>query len=304
MKISNKYWRIARRLQTQQLQKNSKPGQTITDHELFELDIGKRGSSLFLGFYSNEGIRLALEKYGVYEDLKHAGYSDIITEVETNDPYKHRLAFYHQTKSQKNLVIDLVLRKHYVKVNMPFPSKINGKTYQSLAIDWLCMQNIKGKFSEEYPRLPGQKYPGLGMSSKVVELLMIICWRLGLSSIVNIPEHYHNAYFYSRIFFYLNPDIEAQFNALKNAFKNQPLYKISWGIDWGCVIDINSETPFKWFISTQLIPIEKELKELMSSKKYREYVNNKSKEFRFAFDEDKYKRLSAQISEDFMEKTI
>jgi hypothetical protein len=304
MKISSKYWKIAKRLQTQQLQKISAEQFKFSEKDLFQLDIGRRGSSFFLGFYSEEGIRLALNKYGVYEDLKRLGFTDIITEIHTEDPYKHRIAFYFQKKQQQNLLVDLVLRKHHIRIKMPFASPHNEKSYLGLKIDWLNLQNIRASFTDQRPRLPGQKFPGLGMSSKVVELLMIICWRLNLSAIVNIPEHYHNAYLYSRIFYYIDPEVEAMFCALKSAFKKYPLDKISWGIDWGCVTDLASGSPLNWFISQQIIPLNKELQEIFSGKKYKEYITERAKEYNFEFDEAKYKNFKQQISQDMMEKTI
>jgi hypothetical protein len=304
MRISNKYWKIAKRLQTQQLQRISTEQPKISEKDLFQLDIGRRGGSFFLGFYSEEGIQLALTKYGIYDDLRGLGFTDILTEIDTDDPYKHRITFYYQKKQQQNLLVDLVVRKYHVRLKMPFESPHNGKSYLGLKIDWLNLQNIRASFTEERPRLPGQKFPGLGMSLKVVELLMIICWRLNLSAIVNIPEHYHNAYLYSRIFYYIEPEVEALFCALKSAFKKYPLHKISWGIDWECVIDLETGVPLNWITSEQIIPINKELKEVFSSKKYKDYITERAKGYRFEFDEEKYHTLKQQISQNMMEKTI
>ena len=86
IKIRNKYWRIARRLQTEQLQRSRPEKYDFSEKDLFQLDIGKRGSSFFLGFYSEEGIKLALNKYGVYQLLAGRGFSDIYTEVDISDP--------------------------------------------------------------------------------------------------------------------------------------------------------------------------------------------------------------------------
>jgi len=304
MIISDKYWRIARSLYKKRIKQSSFGNLDLSDTDLFNLDIGKRGGEFFLGFFSKEGVKLALEKYGLYAELRNRGFNNVITNVDTTDPFKHKILIFNEKKSQANLLMELVLRKSFFKLDLPYANKHNGKCFQCLTIDWLSMQNPKGEFTPRRPRLPGQKYPGLGMSAKVVELLMIVCWRLGLAAIVNIPEHYHNAYLYSKIFYYLNPDIEAQFCALKQTCKNYPLHKISWGIDWGCITDLNSSLPLKWFVSIQIIPLEKELKEIIFSKKYKNYVKNKSKEFRFEFDENKYNRIREEISEDFMEKTI
>ena len=75
--LRSKYWWIAKRLQNEQLQRTQSEKYEFSDRDLFELDIGKRGSSFFLGFYSEEGLKLALNKYGVYDLLKKTSYASV-----------------------------------------------------------------------------------------------------------------------------------------------------------------------------------------------------------------------------------
>ena len=95
---------------------------------------------------------------------------------------------------------------------MPFDTEYNGKSYETIAIEWMSLQNPYGEFTKDRPQLPGQQKPGLGVASKAVELLIIMAWRLNLSGLLNTPDHYHNAYLYSRIFYYLNPLLFAIFD--------------------------------------------------------------------------------------------
>lgn len=304
MKYYTKYWRIARRINTEQLHKGRFSQLDFSESDLFHLDIGKRGTALFLGYYSKEGIDLAFHKYGVYKKLSKKGFKNVITDLDTRDAFKHKIALYHEKKHRDNLVIELVVRKTYCKVEMPWKCELNGKFYPALAIDWLLIQNIFGDFTKQRPRLPGQKYPGLGFSHIVLELLLIICWRLNLSGLINVPEHYHNAYLYSKAFYYFDPDEQARFQALKKTFKNYPLDKISWGIDWGCVIDLNCNAPFTWIAKEQIIPLEKELKRLFQSKIYKEYVLQNEGNYKFAFDDKKYIEYRNRVSVKKMEKCI
>ncbi len=304
IRFRSKYWWIARRLQTEQLQRKSSDDYDFTDRDLFELDIGKRGGSFFLGFYSEEGIKLALTKYGVYELLNKKGFENIYTEVDTSDPYKHRVALYQQSKKKENLIIELVVRKYFFTPNLPFESDINDKNYTGLAIDWLLIQDTSAKFTIERPRLPGQIYPGLGLSSVVLELLLIICWRLDLAGIINVPNHYHNAFLYSKIFYYLNPLAQAKFMALKKTFKQYPLQKISWGIEWGCVTDLSENKPFEWFVNHQIVPVHKDLHKVYKSWKYKYRVYNEIKKYEFAFDEQKYLECKKQFKGKNPEKCI
>lgn len=304
MRLYNKYRWIANRLQTSQLQKLDNEKLDFSEQDLYHLDIGKRGNTLFLGFYSEEGIKLALEKYGVYKKLQKKGFKNIVTIVDTTDLYKHKLVFYNEKKHKDNLLVELVLRKEFFTLNMPFSCNQNGLSFEGLAIDWLLMQNPYGKFTKKKQPLPGQRFPGLGLSEVVVELLMIVCWRLNLKALINIPDHYHNALFYSKIFYYLDPNIQSQFLALMKAYKTYPLYKISWGIEWGCFVDLREEKEFKWLVGPQIVPFNNDLKEIFSSEKYRDYVHDKMNLFKFKFEEKKYIECRDRVQKETMEKCI
>ncbi len=80
--------------------------------------------------------------------------------------------------------------------------------------------------------------------------------------------------------------------------------KLSWGIDWGCVKDLNKNETFTWMVSEQLVPVDERIKKLFTGKKYKKYVNEKMKEFNFSFDEAKYQKIKKKITVTSMEKII
>jgi hypothetical protein len=304
MKLSKKYFWIANRLQTEKLQALDDLHINLSERDLYNLNIGNRGDSLFLGYYSEGGIKLALSKYGALKKLSKKGFKNVIMNIDTSDPYRHRLVFYDGDKKHDKMIVELVVRKNYFPINMPFQSELEGKSYLGLVIDWLCVQDIYAEFSEKKPQLPGQHYPGLGLSSIIVELLMIVCWRLNLAALINVPEHYHNAFWYSKIFVYIDPDIQAKFMALKAKFKRYPIDKISWGIEGGCLIDCNTNKPLEWKISQQILPLDKELKSVFLGKEYNHYVKQKMKEYNFTFDEERYGYYRKNLTKENMEKCI
>ena len=120
MNIPKNYWHIAKRLNSVQLQKQSNDDHIIAETDLFNINIGRRGHNFFLGYYSMEGIKLAFEKYDVLKKLEEKGFTDLVYELDTNDPYVHRLLIFNKKKSKKNMLIELVLKKYNVVIEMPF----------------------------------------------------------------------------------------------------------------------------------------------------------------------------------------
>jgi len=284
----NKYWWIAKKLRTNRLQKKSKSELSFSESDLFKTDIGQRGGGYFLGYYSEEGILEALKEYGIYKLLNQNGFTNIFTQVDTSDVYKHKISIYFEQKDLDHLLMEVVLRKEFITISMPFETSLQNKKIETLKIDWLSMQNPLKEFSTDRPQLPGQKYPGLGFSHVAIKLLMIMNWRLDLSGLINIPEHYHNACFYSKIFLYINPDTQAKFLALHKQFKRYQLDKLTWGMEWGCFHDLLNDKPFEWIVEKQIVPLDTDLKEKMFGKEYKRYVKERQKIYKFSFDEEKY----------------
>ncbi|NOX89303.1 MAG: hypothetical protein GXO77_09765 [Calditrichaeota bacterium] len=294
-KIPKRYWRIAKRLTIAELQESNTSDAFFSEKDLFEVNIARRSEGLFLGFYSKKGIQTAFERYGIIKQLKERGFNDLIFEIDTSDPYIHRLIIYDGKADSSRLLIEVVLRKKVIEIQMPFSNRLNGKMFESLAIEWLCMQNPNKSFSDEKPRLPGQKHPGLGMASKAVEILIITAWRLHLAGLLNTPDHFHNAYLYSRIFYYLNPENQARFMALCRDLKDYSPDMISWAVEWGVVIDEIQNRPMEWIIGEQIVPLHSDLKELFESADYQNWVKEKSRLFKFRLDIDKFKNMRAKL---------
>jgi hypothetical protein len=290
MKVPKSYWIIARRLTTAQLQKTDPERNSIDEADLFNINIGRRGHGFFLGYYSSEGLKLALEKYGLIEILSNKGFKNIIFILDTNDPYVHRLSLYDESQRPENLLIELVLKKQTITIDMPFKTKLNGKRFETLSIEWMCLQNPRAKFTSQRPQLPGQNYPGLGIASKAVELLMITSWRLNLAGLLNSPQQYHNAFLYSRIFYYLDPNDQARLLAMARDTGKYPLNTVAWAMEHGAIQDEVLGEPAKWITSKQIVPLDRELKKVFNSREYDKYVRQKSKDYRYNLDLDKFEK--------------
>jgi hypothetical protein len=303
-KIFNKYWWIAKSLRTNQLQRKSQSELSFSESDLFKKDISQRGGDYFLGYYSYEGINLALKKYGVFSLLKKLGFDNIVVKTDTSDVYKHKLSIYYEIRDANHLLIEVVLRKEYVTIDLPFENDYQNKRFEALTIDWMCMQNPLMNFDDKRKKLPGQKFPGLGFSDVAVELLLNMNWRLNLAGLINTPEHYHNAKFYSKIFTYLNPYTQSKFLAFCRDMDKFPVEMVTWAVEWGCVLDKESDEPFKWFVDKQIVPMDFRLKKLFRSRDYNNYVKSNINKFNFKFNEDLYKKCIKNKSKKEMENII
>ena len=110
---------------------------------------GTKPQHRFLGFYTLEGLELALERYGVFAHLARLGYTQprLVLEPGADD---ERFEVFARADGVEHLLIDLMASR----------KAIAGETY--LFANWLSLRNPRASFSHRRPRLPGQEVPGLG----------------------------------------------------------------------------------------------------------------------------------------------
>jgi hypothetical protein len=253
----------------------------LDERDLYNLNIGQRGNNLFLGFFSENGLRIIFEKYKIKKKLNKLGFNNLQLDINTSDAYKHKVIVKNIKDNISEILIELIVRKDVLEIKMPFECKLNGNKYDVLTVEWLKMQNPREKFTAKKPKLPGQEFPGLGIGSEALELLVMAARRLGLMAVVNIPDHYHNAFFYSKIFHYENPKDQAKLTALIRDTKNFHISNVAWAIERRLLIDKNKGQPFQWFVKKQVLPLTKEWRRLYGSKEYKNYVRKKQKKYHF-----------------------
>ncbi|HFE63105.1 MAG TPA: hypothetical protein ENK14_01660 [Caldithrix sp.] len=293
-KRAKRFQRISRKLTTHQLRRLQETEVALSYEELFGSGRDNSASPFFLGYYSVGGINYALEKYGVFDLFRKKGFENLKLTINTDDPYKQRIAVYFDRKSCDHLLAELVLKRKNITVYPPFPARIHGRNFEVIAVEWLCMQNPNASFSPERPRLPGQKYPGLGMGDIVMELLLIMCGRLRTAGLLNVPEHFHNAQMYTPQFRYINPEFSGKLRAIaRDLLSKYSLSTASWAIDLDCVLE--NGHPFQWFIGEQVIPLDRDLKDYFNSKDYLKMSNKTAEEYSYSLNEEKWNRLKNKI---------
>lgn len=110
------------------------------------------------------------------------------------------------------------------------------KRLQMLVIEWLRLQNPRQSFGERMP-LPGQMHPGLGLGSEIDSVLVGLATDSHRDGILNLPEHWYNAYMYtksSKPYKFMNPAFQGFFqsicDALEDDIRARGLPTVAWAI--------------------------------------------------------------------------
>ena len=294
-KIRKKTQLISKTLTTHQLTQLRENDVNLELDNFISRDPESRGTQFFLGFYSKPGVELALEKYGVFSDLKKRGFQNPKLEINSTDPFRQRLCIHNKAGGKSDLLVEVILKRKHFTTRTRFPSKVNGRNYEFLCVEWLSMQDPRVEFTAERPRLPGQEYPGLKAGRFAFELLTLTCKRLRLAGILNIPEYFHNAQIYSKTFHFLKPEFEGKRRAIeRDLMKRNSLANISWAIDLHCVNE--NDKPFRWFISELMMPLDRDLREYFSSAEYRDRVSDALGTNRYSLDQDRWNDRKSEIA--------
>jgi acetoin utilization deacetylase AcuC-like enzyme len=252
------YRRESRRLLPRELQ-DERGGVAGEDWSLDLDDVygsltGAPRQTRFLGYYSRHGLELALERVGLLERLRAMGYATPLLELDLDHPGGHTLRLYGGS-DRRELLIEMRLRRD--RRTLP-PAEL-------LAIEWLLLQNPRGRFRDGRPPLPGQRYPGLGLLREIIFFLIIVCERLGLDGIVFVPGHYHIAARGHRYLRFLDPVAEERFCALEAALGGLPLAEADRALEEGRVRDRQTGARASWVPAPMILPVSADLEERLGA---------------------------------------
>ncbi len=254
--IEAQYRRIKEKLTVAELRAGLNPD---AEEDLQEMVEGRSSPGLFMGTYTTEGLRVVLERYGFFQLLRERGFEAPQLTTHTTDPDRQIARIYQgPARDPAHLLVEVVVR--YRKLVVPPEAVAQGcpEDYRLLSIEWLLMQNPVASFSLDRQRFPGQRFPGLGLGRWMVELLRMMAERLDCDGLGNIPEHYHNAYLYSKQMLFFDPVDQGRFEAIRAAVSAValPLVEASDAIDDGKLRDVESAAPVLWEGKPQVMPVK------------------------------------------------
>lgn len=266
-----------------------KPSSSPTEGELlFELT-GENPGNLLFGRFGPEEVRSRLSRAGILEGLALRGYPDPLLLLECEDPADQRVLLFAGAPSRDRILLEarLELRRfHPRKAIGPFSEE---SQFRILLIHWLGLSDPDRPFTAARPRLPGQQRPGLGLMPQSLALLREIGRELSIDGILDVPDHFHTALFYSRAFRFLEPEAEGRFLAIARDLKGIPLAIASEAIDLGCLIRSDTCEPLPWEPAEQVLPIRGPLRGYLKSDAYRRLRDASFSALRAGIDWDRYR---------------
>ncbi len=219
----------------------------------------------FLGFYSVQGIELAVERYGLMASIRELGFEDLRLKIDPRDPSRQIISLQARPKGKDGpplLLVEVVLKRR--KVALP---NTKAEPLEMLSLEWLLLQDPTSSFSLEKPKLPGQTHPGLGLSREVLGLLVQVCRRIGLHGIVNRPGYYHIAILTSFDMRFLDPVAQGRFLAMRKVLEGWDLAEATALVDADRLCMSDGQR-LSWVPADFVLPVSDRLRRWLDSEEY------------------------------------
>ena len=236
------------------------------------------GSSLFLGKYTLKEMFLIIEKIGLVKTANKIGFTELKIDLESPDVSTQRLTIYNKYKNKNNLIVDLLVsiedfEPHQHNIDFFGPERL-----KYLTIEWLTLQNPKANFTQEKRKLPGQKFPGLGIKKELYILFRAMGRDLKVDGIQAKPQFFHNAMMYKDYFKFTNPEKEGEFRAVYQKFIEElGFYNLSWAVYENCIKYGFLRKNYAWKCGSQLFPLRKRTINYFNSSDYKRKVEESKK---------------------------
>jgi hypothetical protein len=236
---------------------------------LFDLT-GENPENRLFGRYSPDDLRGRLSACGLLPGLSERGYPDPLIVLSCSDPSDQRICLYAGKETRDRLLLETRLRIASFHPRRPVGPFTEESSFRMLVIDWLVLSSPDGSFSVDRPRLPGQEKPGLGLLDEAIALLKLFSRELSVDGVLDVPDHFHTALFYSKAFRFLDPEAEGRFLAIARDLAGVPVALSSDAIREGCLVDRRTGAPMPWPAAEQVMTIRGPLRRFLRSPSYRE----------------------------------
>lgn len=242
----------------------------LTEEDILPMTAGLHRPTRFLGFYSRQGLELALERSGVLDRLRSRGFAEPTVETELGNPAGDTVRIYGDRDHQELLIEARLLIDR---------REIPGMAL--LRIEWLLLQNPRLPFTVDRPRLPGQKHPGLGLVTDIIALLVVACDRLQLDGLLFVPSHFHTASQGRKHLRFVHPEHEGLIRALDKALAGLNLAEATNAVAERRVVDARTGKPFEWRPMAMVLPVSAALGEHLNESEYQKKAEEAAASYDF-----------------------
>lgn len=220
---------------------------------------------LFLDRLTPAAIERDLESAGIYDHVALRGYGDLRVEVSREEG-EHRMRLL--AAGVDDPLIDLRMSEMTCVPREATLREHGAEVLYLLAVRWLSLQDPRAQFSASRPALPGQVHPGLGVGRRLLDRLTAWSYDWGKDALVNYPQYYHNAVFYSRLFTFLSPRWQGRMEALRRDLAGLGVTEASWAVERGRVVEEPGGKVVRWRATEMVAPITRVLKSYLKSDEY------------------------------------
>ncbi len=254
-----------------------KPRSPFVDLRPADLETPPLGNGLFLGRLDPAALRHELEEAGILAGLAARGHRDVLlrASIETGE---HRLRIL--SGDARTTLVDLRLAEASALLKEPGLFRLGLELLSFLSMHWLSLQDPGAAFPPDRPRLPGQRYPGLGLSRRFYERLLLWAEEWGKDGLVNYPQYFHNAVFYRRAFRFISPPREGRFQALARDLGALPVAEASAALEEGRVEEAGVGRA-AWEPGEMVSPLTRGIRSYLDSPDYARAVEAAREQARF-----------------------
>ena len=263
-----RYRQLARELAPHELTGDGAPGKAgdpddggLTAEALLPGMAAVHRPRRLLGYYSVQGMELALERSGMLDRVRSLGFPSPTLEFDLDNPSGDTVRLYGDADRTELLIES---RVRIDRATVPGASL--------LRIEWLLMQNPRARFTAQRPRLPGQKHPGLGLLPDVMALLIVACDRLQLDGLLFVPAHYNTASQGRKYLRLLEPADEAFLRGLEQALHGLPLSEATHSVEQRRVVDARTGRAVAWRSMPMVYPVTDRLRDRVTGEDYERRV--------------------------------
>jgi hypothetical protein len=246
------------------------------------------GPTLFLGVHTLDDTRALLQKHGILDRLEALGFGPLHLETQPQTSEGQILRVYDREVDPGQLLMEFRLRINEMAPALKLATEVPLRPLLMFRIEWMVLQNPLREFTPERPRLPDQRYPGLGIGRTVGDLLEELAREHQCDGLLSFPQHYHNAVIYGRRYVFFHPSRQGVHEAMVSQLRDRTLAECSYAIDAGFLVDERREKKMSWETSEMIRPLSRRLTEMVQSRAWRREVRAARKAHRWRIDWQEY----------------